>query len=246
LTTYLSICAAFLVLVYLVWDIGRRRAHSERERRELEPYAKLGEGIEGAAHDARGLLRAARLSLEQLEGVEALSEEAGTLALRATVQVREAERFLGVLGTDPDSEQSFDAVSTLRMVAALHSRRRSIDARGVEGEIPVRGRPRDCARLFSNLVANALEHAGEARLRVEGRAVLVENPLLGPGPFPGPEIFERGHSSKPHGKGLGLALVRSLAADLGAEVRHEPVDLDGKPGIRFRVELGNPSQGPSA
>ena len=236
---YLAICVVALVIVWVVWDLARRRAAADRKRRELEPYAKLGEGIEGVAHDARHMLRAARSVLDRLSTESSLDEHGMRFVERADEQVQEADSFLRALATRPDQPQLFDAVGCLRMIVAVNARRYRIDKRGLSGELKINGEPRKLARILANLIANALEHSDEARVERDGRSLIVDNPLHGEPP--GQEIYERGVSTKRGSKGLGLYWSRQMAVDFGGSLDHEILDKgsrgDPGPWVRFRLSF---------
>lgn len=241
--SYLVVCVIAVLGVWLMHDLARRRAEAERLRRLLEPYARLGEGIEGVSHDARNLLRATRFSLEALAVSPDAGEQARGLAERADQQLREAESFLQAVGTRPGDLQDVDAVAVLRLVVALHEGRRSVDAGALSGELPVRARPDELSRLLSNLVTNALDHGGEVTVRREERSLVVANPLSGPPP--GPEIYERGRSTKGRGRGLGLYWSREFAGRMGARLSHDVHAADGGDGrawIRFALAFDAPGR----
>lgn len=229
---YLGVVLLFVILVGLAWDIARRRARAERKRLELEPYALLGENMEGVAHDTRALLRAARTTLEHLD--RAPGEDQGALLRLADEQLQAAQSFLLALGSDPEQTTELEAVGCLRLVVALQRRFRRINTSGIAGEIHVEGRPGDLSRLFSNLLVNALEHTeGQVVVSTDGAAVHVENALQGPAP--GPEIYRKGRSSKGQNRGLGLSLARQMADKLGAELEHQVLSREGQDWIRFVV-----------
>ena len=48
-------------------------------------------------------------------------------------------------------------------------------------------------------------------------------------------VFEPFVSSKPHGQGLGLALVRKLVRDMGGRISHERDERAGE--THFRINL---------
>ena len=239
--TYIGVIVFFLLLVGLGWDISRRRAAAVKRQQELEPYAKLGEGMEGVAHDSRKLLRAARLSMERLEHIDGLDPEADKVLRLALAQVQQADSFLQALGSTPDNVQLLDAVACMRLVISLHSRRKQIDASELEADaLPLEGTPRDLARLLSNLLGNALEHAGQAEVSAApgARTLRVSNALSGPDP--GPEIYQRGLSSggaRQGNSGLGLALAQELAQRLDARLTHQVADRGAQRWISFVLEF---------
>jgi two-component system sensor histidine kinase MtrB len=102
----------------------------------------------------------------------------------------------------------------------------------------------DCfTQILLNLVSNARRHGAppfSIDVRAVDRSVEVAVADRGPGVPPGfvPNLFDRfaqaeaGRASG--GMGLGLAIVASLAADVGGSVRYEP----NRPrGARFVVHL---------
>ena len=234
---YLGVIVLFVAMVGLAWSIAVRRARAERAKKELEPYALLGEDMEGVAHDSRKLLRAARESLDRL--ARKSDEDPQKLLAMAEAQVKQAESFLFAMGSAPEMITELDAVGCLRLVASLQRRRSRINTEGVGGVIDVVGRPGDLSRLFSNPMVNALEHSGDGvvRVRTEGRCVYVDNPLEGDAP--GDEIYQKGLSSSGPGRGLGLALARQMAERLGARLGHHVNQQDGQDWISFRVEFND-------
>ncbi len=129
----------------------------------------------------------------------------------------------------PFAEQAGDAGSALVFApdAAL-SRHVRID-------------PQRLRQCVTNLVSNALKHAGAGRVTVSAatRSGLIEITVADTGPGILPEereqIFEpfRQGSTKGAGSGLGLAIARSLARQMGGDVRLVPVG----PGATFRLTL---------
>jgi signal transduction histidine kinase len=97
-------------------------------------------------------------------------------------------------------------------------------------------------RIVSNLVGNALEHAGAAEIRVtrDGDWALVHVSDSGPGIAAEhlPHVFDRFYKVDPartgHGSGLGLAIARDNARLLGGDV---VVASEPGRGSRFTVRL---------
>lgn len=105
----------------------------------------------------------------------------------------------------------------------------------------VRLDPQRLRQCVTNLVSNALKHAGRGKVNVtaESRSGLIEITVADTGPGILPEereqIFEpfRRGRTKGAGSGLGLAIARSLARQMGGDVRLVPVG----PGATFRLTL---------
>lgn len=97
-------------------------------------------------------------------------------------------------------------------------------------------------RIVSNLVGNAVEHAGGAAVRVDrdGRWALVEVRDRGPGIAPEhlPHVFERFYKADPSrargGTGLGLAIALENARLLGGGIE---VESEVDRGSRFTLRL---------
>jgi signal transduction histidine kinase len=230
LIQYAAICGLAIGVAALVWDLARRRALAEKERRQLQPYALLGQGIESVAHDARHLLRAVRFTVERMPLENKLRE----LADLALEQVEQADGFLKSLGLEPETPQQIDAIACLRLSASLSAFRKQIDLGDVQGSLDVWAAPGPLSRVFANLLANAALHGGRARIHCDARSITIENPL--DGPLPGDEIYERGRrGAKSKGRGLGLAVCREIAASIGATLSHHEVERGGKTWIAFAL-----------
>lgn len=96
-------------------------------------------------------------------------------------------------------------------------------------------------RFVSGLVYNVIRFGKATRLPVE--VVVADN---GPGIAPElrDHVFEPFVSSKAHGQGLGLALVRKLVRDMGGRIAHE---RDDKAGVTaFRINLAVAAGGAAA
>ncbi|MFN8609341.1 MAG: HAMP domain-containing sensor histidine kinase [Vulcanimicrobiota bacterium] len=92
-------------------------------------------------------------------------------------------------------------------------------------------------RVFSNLLANALHHAGHVRVEMSAEARLVSVVVSDQGPGMPPEelprLFEKFKGSS-SGLGLGLYIVQRILQDHGSEIR---VESQLGQGTRFSFEL---------
>ena len=95
-------------------------------------------------------------------------------------------------------------------------------------------------RFVSGLVYNVVRFGKATRLPVE--IVVADN---GPGIAPElrDHVFEPFVTGKPHGQGLGLALVRKLVREMGGRIAHERDDKAGMTAFRINLAVA-PEQGP--
>ncbi len=112
---------------------------------------------------------------------------------------------------------------------------------GLEAVPPVDGDPAPLRQVLANLVENAVHAASPAgevwiRAACAERAVSIEIEDTGPGVDPGtrPRLFEPLVTTKEHGVGLGLALVKRIVERHGGTVEYS--DRPGG-GARFTVRL---------
>ena len=87
-------------------------------------------------------------------------------------------------------------------------------------------------RYVSGLVFNAIRLGKATRLPIE---ITVTDAGPGIDPALRDHVFEPFVSSKPHGQGLGLALVRKLLRDMGGRISHERDEGAGQ--THFRINL---------
>ncbi len=92
-------------------------------------------------------------------------------------------------------------------------------------------------RFVSGLVFSAIRFGKATRLPIE---ITVTDGGPGIAPELREHIFEPFVSGKPHGQGLGLALVRKLLRDMGGRIAHERDDRAGL--THFRINLPVASQ----
>ena len=87
-------------------------------------------------------------------------------------------------------------------------------------------------RFVSGLVFNTIRLGKATRLPIE---ITVTDQGEGIDPAIRDYVFEPFVSSKPHGQGLGLALVRKLLRDMGGRISHERNERAGE--THFRINL---------
>ncbi|NJC06761.1 signal transduction histidine kinase [Sphingomonas kaistensis] len=138
------------------------------------------------------------------------------------------------------AELVLDAASLLQADAS--SRRILLDVGG-EGSVQARGQPRAITQILVNLIGNAVRFSpegGTVALQLErGAKAAITVSDQGPGVAAADRVriferFEQGAEARGGTAGLGLAISRRLARDMGGEV--ELLDLPG-PGAAFRLTL---------
>ena len=96
-------------------------------------------------------------------------------------------------------------------------------------------------RVFSNLLSNALHHAGHVVVELEPNAQKVAVTVRDQGPGIAPEelpgLFEKFKGSAASGLGLGLYIVKRILADHGQNIH---VHSQLGEGTRFQFELSRP------
>jgi signal transduction histidine kinase len=197
--------------------------------------------VANASHELRTPLTVERALLEvALADPDADYDSLRAACKRVLASSEEQERLIEALLTLASSERGLERRESLDLGAltgeALDVRRAEIERRGLEPEAAIEpawtvGDPRLVERLVANLLDNALRHnVRGGRLAVatsiaDGRAVLsIAN---GGPPIPPSEVqrlfepFQRlaperaGHGD---GQGLGLSIVRAIAAAHGASL----------------------------
>jgi two-component system CitB family sensor kinase len=221
------------------------RDHTELQELtgELDSVRGLAESLKSQAHESANRLHAVVTLIELGRSDEAV--EFATAELAATQRL---------------TDQLLAVVDEPVMVALLLGKAAEATERGVElvvtDDTAVRATlfdPRDLVTVVGNLIDNAVDAAlsglGPRRVTVTVRQdeaeLLVRVADTGPGLAPGQleHAFSRGWSTKPdegarrpHGRGLGLALVRQVVA------RHDgSVEVTGDGGAVFTVRLPLPA-----
>ncbi|HEY8504501.1 MAG TPA: HAMP domain-containing sensor histidine kinase, partial [Gemmataceae bacterium] len=208
-------------------QMRRTIAHTERVRL----LAQLAGGL---AHQLRNAVAGARLAVQlHQRRCPAAADESLAVALRQLELTEEQVKALLALGRrEAAGEQVPGALASLiAEVEALigpacrHAQvRLETDVRPEAGAAVVADAPAFRTALL-NLALNAVEAAGVGgavglRAVPAGEDVVVEVADTGSGPPPeiAESLFEPFVTSKPEGLGLGLALARQTAADLGGSL----------------------------
>jgi signal transduction histidine kinase len=227
-------------------EAARARAEGlARQVAAAERLAALGRVAAGLAHEIRNPLAAMRLKAENGLAGDARRQAAALAAVLA--QIARLEALLGDLLTLTQPHPPDTAPVALRpfleSVAGLHAELAAqqgvalaIDCEAATARLDA-GQLR---RALDNLVLNALQHAragGTVRLaaRRRGERLLLSVADDGPGVDAAlrDSLFEPFVSGRPEGVGLGLSIVREIAAAHGGTVRLEP----GGPGATVTIEL---------
>jgi two-component system sensor histidine kinase ChvG len=211
-------------------------------------------------HELKNPLASLRSAVDTLERVEdpalrrqlldVVRDDVARLD-RLVVDIAEASRLDAEL-----SRARFEPVDLGRLLESMLGSWESRGAQGVEiafarprvGTAVVSGEESRLARLFDNLVDNAISFSPPAGL-VEIRATAVGDEVVvtiedeGPGvPAEAREaIFNRFHSMRPEQdfgrhSGLGLAIARAIVEGHGGRIEVEDRH-DGRPGARFVVRF---------
>ena len=214
-----------------------------------------GDGAdERAAERMQGLFRVVAHELRNPLQIAALSLEAA----RAEGDAAAFERLEDALGTmervvDTTVDMAIDGgVDELEevdvhevAVTAWRDVRQSPAELTIVEPVTVEADPDQLERLLSNLLRNAIDHAGpEVSVRIgcldDGRGFYVEDDGPGVDPADRESIFEWGYSTHGDGLGVGLPFVKEIAEAHGWEVT---VTSRNGGGARFEVTT-SPDDGP--
>ncbi len=234
--------------IVLVTDVTE--AHLVRELMERsQRLSALGEMAARLAHQLRTPLAAALLYASRLEAAEIDPAQRADLAGRTVGRLRHLEQLISDMLAY--TRGSGTGMADLSVNALLEDVAQSLAGRLGQGgrltirtrapQLVVRGNRDALVGAVANLVVNGLEAGGacaevvvEASQSPDGLARLTVSDN-GPG-VPADvvaRIFEPFFTTRPTGTGLGLAVVRSVIAAHGGNVRL----ADGDAGATFVVEL---------
>ncbi len=229
-------------------EIKTLREQAERAQR----FAALGQLATGLAHEIRNPLSSISGSVEMVRDGNALSEEDARLL---GIVISEVERLNSLVTTmlqigRPSALQTeeldlrpiaSEVVAVARGAATLSN---DLELEEIEPEDPVIAfvDPDQIRQVVWNLVKNAVQaspHRGKVEVRTgrdhRDRAFL-EVADQGPGieAAQRERLFDMFYSGRPHGVGLGLALVKQIVDQHKGRI--EIIDRDGA-GTCFRVTL---------
>jgi two-component system sensor histidine kinase PilS (NtrC family) len=215
----------------------------EREARQRQQLAAVGEMAAGIAHEIRNPLASMRGSIQVLRAELKLTEEQSHLmdiVLRESDRLNDTIRsFLSYARPQPLQARAVDLTRLLRDTATLlrnspdvlPSHCISVDA--PEGGLVVEADDAQVRQVIWNLATNglrAMPEGGELILRArvqasgtgdEGAALEVVDHGVGIRAEQLDSLFQPFNGSFAKGTGLGLAIVHRIVSDHGGEVRVE-------------------------
>jgi two-component system sensor histidine kinase HydH len=232
---------------------------ANRRALEAERLAVLGRIATGLAHEIRNPLGSITGSIEMLRESPALSEEDRHLC---DIIRREARRLNDLVGDMVDLSrprvplpEATDVGALAREVVALAGNAaRSSDVHvvydGPAGEIVARCDGAQIRQVLWNLVRNAMQatSAGSAvRVGVTQQAGEVTLAVDDEGPgvpeYAGDKIFDEAFTTRTHGAGIGLAVVKRIVDDHAGMGARLEVGRTERGGASFRVTLSTAVEG---
>jgi signal transduction histidine kinase len=259
LVYYLLVNVLVLVVVTLLTSYlaerlraaGGRVVAAEARAESAERLAVLGRLAAGLAHEIRNPLGSIAGSVQLLRGSDGLSEDDRKLC---EIIQREASR-LNDLVTDmmdvarprPPEVRAVDAAAVARDVVDLASRlgRGTTDVTVVYSGVQVAIVRADAAQLRQliwNLVRNGVQASsagGRVTVTVKGVGghvhLDVEDEGVGIDEEAKERLFDAFFTTRSHGTGIGLAVVKRIADEHGFTIR---VESERGHGARFALDLG--------
>ncbi len=221
-------------------DLLAQQAKSER-------LATFGQLVASIGHELRNPLGVIETSLFVLKGKvggdEKVAKHLGRIGDQVKLSNDIIRRLLDMIGDRPVQRETVDLQSLFDGLVGTVSVAPGVKlvVRGLDGPRSVQADPVQLRQVFVNLVENAL-HAvgpsGEVRVTVDerpgGTVFAVDDSGPGVAPSVRARLFEPLVTTKSHGIGLGLALVRRIVE------RHEgtiSVGTSELGGARFEVTL---------
>jgi two-component system sensor histidine kinase HydH len=231
---------------------GGRLVEAEARAESAERMAVLGRLAAGLAHEIRNPLGSIAGSVQLLRANRALSEDDRKLC--EIIQSETAR--LNDLVTDmmdvarprkPEMARVNVAQIAREVVELASKSGRALSDVTVtfsgDLDLPVRGDAAQLRQLVWNLVRNGVQASsagGTVRVRVEdhpkdGVVLVVEDDGVGIDPATKDRLFDAFFTTRAHGTGIGLAVVKRIADDHGFAIE---VSSERGRGARFRVVMG--------
>ena len=208
----------------------KERVEALRRRREFQrDLASLSHDVRTPLMGAKGYVRLAQDARERPDGEEAVARHLAAAEARLDDMGALLDQlFAYAQASDPDLALDLRPVRVLPLLAdVLVGHYPAFDERGWEPQVDFEDEalatdadPEALARIFENLVGNALRHGTSAlAVRQRGRTVAFANEVADPAAIDVARLFERFYradaSRSASGAGLGLAVSASLAEAMG-------------------------------
>ena len=206
------------------------RVEALRRQREFQrDLASLSHDVRTPLMGAKGYVRLAQDARERPDGEETVARHLAAAEARLDdMQALLDQLFAYAQASDPDLALDLRPVRVLPLLAdVLVGHYPAFDERGWEPQVDFEDEalatdadPEALARIFENLVGNALRHgASTLAVRQRGRVVTFANEVADPSALDMTRLFERFYradaSRSASGAGLGLAVSASLAEAMG-------------------------------
>ncbi|MBF0341466.1 MAG: hypothetical protein HQL95_10970, partial [Magnetococcales bacterium] len=224
----------------------------ERELAERERLAWIGRMSAGMAHEIRNPLAAILTAAQMLQPGNPREERLLTIILEEVTRLKQLTGDFLLFARGARAQRQWVGLKTF--FASMEERARKdprwgdriLEVELSDPELGVAFDPDHLRQIFWNLFLNAAQAAPEGRkVRVRGESsiggggtrLLMEDD--GPGVDPGilSRLGEPFFTTRPHGSGLGLAVVRHLAMVNGADLYLSNGSLGGLR-VELRVEGG--------
>ena len=208
----------------------KERVEALRRQREFQrDLASLSHDVRTPLMGAKGYVRLAQDGRERPGDEEAVARHLAAAEARLDdMQALLDQLFAYAQASDPDLALDLRPVRVLPLLAdVLVGHYPAFDERGWEPQVDFEDEalatdadPEALARIFENLVGNALRHGTSAlAVRQRGRTVAFANEVADPAAIDVERLFERFYradaSRSASGAGLGLAVSQSLAEAMG-------------------------------
>lgn len=208
----------------------KERVEALRRQREFQrDLASLSHDVRTPLMGAKGYVRLAQDARERPDGEEAVARHLAAAEARLDDMGALLDQlFAYAQASDPDLALDLRPVRVLPLLAdVLVGHYPAFDERGWEPQVDFEDEalatdadPEALARIFENLVGNALRHgASTLAVRQRGRVVTFANEVADPSALDMTRLFERFYradaSRSASGAGLGLAVSASLAEAMG-------------------------------